>query len=47
MEEFIPVDITMAEDIEFFDELPSVEIFEEMPMIEEVYEAVPETLFAE
>ena len=47
MEEFIPVDITMAEDIEFFDELPSVQIFEEMPMIEEVYEAVPETLFAE
>ena len=47
MEEFIPVDITMAEDIEFFDELPPVEMFEEMPMIEEVYEAVPDTLFAE
>ena len=47
MEEFIPVDITMAEDIEFFEELPSIEMFEEMPMIEEVYEAVPETLFAE
>ena len=47
MEEFIPVDITMAEDIEFFDELPPVEMFEEMPMIEEVYEAVPDTLFTE
>ena len=47
MEEFIPVDIAMAEDIEFFDELPPVEMFEEMPMIEEVYEAVPDTLFAE
>ena len=47
MEEFIPVDITMAEDIEFFDELPPVEMFEEMPMIEEIYEAVPDTLFAE
>jgi len=47
MEEFIPVDITMAEDIEFFDELSPVEMFEEMPMIEEVYEAVPDTLFAE
>ena len=47
MEEFIPVDVTMAEDIEFFDELPPVEMFEEMPMIEEVYEAVPDTLFAE
>jgi hypothetical protein len=47
MEEFIPVDITMAEDIEFFDELPPVEMFEEIPMIEEVYEAVPDTLFAE
>ena len=47
MEEFIPVDIAMAEDIEFFDELPPVEMFEEMPMIEEVYEAVPDTLFTE
>ena len=47
MEEFITVDITMAEDIEFFEELPSIEMFEEMPMIEEVYEAVPDTLFAE
>ena len=47
MEEFIPVDITMAEDIEFFDELSPVEMFEEMPMIEEVYEAVPDTLFTE
>jgi len=37
----------MDMDVEVFDELPPIEVFEEMPIIEEVYEAVPETMFVE
>jgi hypothetical protein len=49
MEEFIPVDVVMVEDVEFFDELPSLEMFEELPPMEEVYmeEIVMEEMFAE
>jgi len=39
--------IDMDMDVEVFDELPSIEVFEEMPLIEEVYEAIPEDMFAE
>jgi len=37
----------MDMDVEVFDELPPIEVFEEMPIIEEVYEAVSETMFVE
>jgi len=47
LEVFFPEDIMLVEEIEMFDELPSVEVFEDMPIIEEVYEAVPETMFVE
>ena len=49
MEEFIPVDVVMVEDVEFFDELPPLEMFEELPPMEEVYmeEIVMEEMFAE
>ena len=58
VEEFIPVDVVMVEDIEmfeelppmeFFDELPSLEMFEELPPMEEVYmeEIVMEEMFVE
>ena len=49
MEEFIPVDVVMVEDVEFFDELPSLEMFEELPPMEEVYmeEIVMEEMFTE
>jgi hypothetical protein len=49
VEEFIPVDTIMVEDIEFFDELPQIEMFEELPPMEEVYmeEIVMEDMFAE
>ena len=49
MEEFIPIDVVMVEDVEFFDELPSLEIFEELPPMEEVYmeEIVMEEMFVE
>ena len=49
MEEFIPIDVVMVEDVEFFDELPSLEMFEELPPMEEVYmeEIVMEEMFAE
>ena len=49
MEEFIPVDVIMVEDVEFFDELPPLELMEELPPVEEVYmeEIVMEEMFAE
>jgi hypothetical protein len=56
MEEFVPVDVVMVEDldwndsnIEFFDELPPLEMFEELPPMEEVYmeEIVMEEMFTE
>ena len=56
MEEFIPVDVVMVEDldwndsnVEFFDELPPLELMEELPPMEEVYmeEIVMEEMFAE
>ncbi len=47
LEIFIPEDAIMMEEMEMFDELPSIEIFNEMPDIEEVYEAVPEEIFVE
>ena len=58
VEEFIPVDVVMVEDIEmfeelppmeFFEELPSLEMFEELPPMEEVYmeEIVMEEMFTE
>jgi hypothetical protein len=56
MEEFVPVDVVMVEDldwndsnVEFFDELPPLEMFEELPPMEEVYmeEIVMEEMFAE
>ena len=58
VEEFIPVDVVMVEDIEmfeelppmeFFEELPSLEMFEELPPMEEVYmeEIVMEEMFVE
>ena len=58
VEEFIPVDVVMVEDLEmfeelppmeFFDELPSLEMFEELPPMEEVYmeEIVMEEMFVE
>jgi outer membrane biosynthesis protein TonB len=58
VEEFIPVDVVMVEDIEmfeelppmeFFDELPPLEMFEELPPMEEVYmeEIVMEEMFVE
>ncbi len=56
MEEFIPVDVVMVEEldwndsnVEFFDELPPLEMFEELPPMEEVYmeEIVMEEMFAE
>ena len=56
MEEFIPVDVVMVEDldwndsnVEFFDELPPLEMFEELPPMEEVYmeEIVMEEMFVE
>ena len=56
MEEFIPMDVVAIEEIdwndsnvEFFDELPSLEIFEELPPMEEVYmeDIVMEEMFAE
>ena len=49
VEEFIPVDVVMVEDVEFFDELPSLEMFEELPPMEEVYmeEIVMEEMFTE
>ena len=56
MEEFIPVDVVMVEDldwndsnVEFFDELPPLELIEELPPMEEVYmeEIIMEEMFAE
>jgi hypothetical protein len=56
MEEFIPVDVVMVEEldwndsnVELFDELPPLEMFEELPPMEEVYmeEIVMEEMFAE
>jgi len=56
MEEFIPVDVVMVEDldwndsnVEFFDELPPLELMEELPPMEEVYmeDIVMEEMFAE
>ena len=49
MEEFIPVDVVMVEDVEFFDELPPLELMEELPPMEEVYmeEIIMEEMFAE
>jgi len=47
LEVFFPEDIMLVEEIEMFDELPSVEVFEDMPIIEEVYKVVPETMFVE
>ena len=49
MEEFIPVDVVMVEDVEFFDELPPIELMEELPPMEEVYmeDIVMEEMFAE
>ena len=49
MEEFIPVDVVMVEDVEFFEELPSLEMFEELPPMEEVYmeDIVMEEMFTE
>ena len=49
MEEFIPVDVVMVEDVELFDELPPLEIFEELPPMEEVYmeDIVMEEMFTE
>ena len=56
MEEVIPVDVVMVEEldwndsnVEFFDELPPLEMFEELPPMEEVYmeEIVMEEMFAE
>ena len=43
---YVP-ETNMDMDVEMFDALPSIEVFEEIPMIEEVYEAVPETMFVE
>ena len=43
---YIP-ETNMDMDVEVFNELPPIEVFEEMPIIEEVYEAVPETMFVE
>ena len=49
MEEFIPIDVVVVEDVEFFEELPSLEMFEELPPMEEVYmeEIVMEEMFTE
>ena len=49
VEEFIPVDVVMVEDVEFFEELPQIEMFEELPPMEEVYmeEIVMEEMFTE
>ena len=58
VEEYIPMDVVVIEEIEmfdelppmeFFDELPSLEIFEELPPMEEVYmeEIVMEEMFVE
>ena len=47
LEVFFPEGIMLVEEIEMFDELPSVEVFEDMPIIEEVYKVVPETMFVE
>ena len=56
MEEFIPVDVVMVEDldwndsnVEFFDELPPLELMEELPPMEEVYmeDIIMEEMFAE
>ncbi len=49
VEEFIPVDVVMVEDVEFFEELPQIEMFEELPPMEEVYmeDIIMEEMFAE
>jgi hypothetical protein len=47
LEVFFPEDIMLVEEIEMFDALPPIEMLEEIPVIEEIYEAVPETMFVE
>jgi hypothetical protein len=44
VEEFIPVDVVMVEDIEMFEELPLIEFFDELPSLEMFVEEFTEEM---